>query len=453
MVYTQSGTIPNNRDLVNSARLGKGSPYTTHSCCIEKDGKRWLMRNNDQRRLARVNCTQLNADSIPANLLVANDQYFDIQVTGAPVHTLEWIVLHTVVTNTDAAIDGIPMLPFWFFNRVECMANGGFADDIIYPIQWYLDFLGTLTPEQKTMLSWAMGMEAKNSASLTAASTEWTIYDEYTNALSPLESKNYYIPFNNNFLVQANAWLKSKSVNPKFRFYCSVNPVCSDTNAPNPIPASMLLMTSAEFIVGGIIFNPDIAERINKYYMSGVTLSRVMLHERQIFDLTSWSPGVESSDQSLTGFNGEFSAMWFYVSRGEASREQLYASNRTATAATVGWLPLQRVSLKDSSGNPVMFLNMGAELLKNVFPAKQYPHLMLGAYKDIFYFPFSMCGAQEDKDGIASGGIQFDAKFQLQITPQAYTVGATTSWKNTVCAKRIGLLCLTDKGEFKITKL
>jgi hypothetical protein len=451
MVYTQDGTIASQRDLINTARGQNQAPYCPHGQCFEYDNKRWLMRNNDHRRLARVNCTQLNTDSMPGNYLQVNDTYFDIQITGAPVHTLENLVLHLTVVNQSATLAVVALLPFWFFNRIECMANGGFTDDTIYPFSWYQHFVTTNSLEKKTNMSPSVWMQTGSFADQGAATTAKALYDESTQSIATGATRQYYIPFDCNFLVQSNAWLKSKSVNPRFRFYGSSNPQQSTSPA---LATNVMLLNGAELIVCGIIYMPTLADKINTYYQSGNTLTRICLHERQIFDLSSWSPGVETSDQSLTAFNGEYAGMWIYFSRAQASREQLYASQTTATPTTVGWLPITDLSLKDSSGNPVMFLKMGAELLQNIFPAAQYPESAMQAYKALYYFPFTRSGSSADVYGLSGGGIRFDAKFQLQATPAAYTTSlADVAWKQTIHAQRFGILCLTDQGEFKITKL
>ena len=452
MVYTQDGTIQSQRDIINTARGQNQAPYCPHGQCFEYDNKRWLMRNNDHRRLARVNCTQLNTDSMPGNYLQVNDTYFDIQITGAPVHTLENLVLHLSVVNQSNAFSAITMLPFWFFNRIECMANGGFTDDTIYPFSWYQHFVTTNSFEKKTNMSPAIWMQTGSPANLgTSVPFDRALYDE-TNIIIPTgDTRHYYIPFDCNFLVQSNAWLKSKSVNPRFRFYGSLNPQTVDSPAVN---FNILLLNGAELIVSGIIYMPVLADKINTYYQSGQTLTRICLHERQIFDLSSWNAGVETADQSLTAFNGEYAGMWFYYSRAQAAREQLYASQRTATPTTIGWLPITNVSLKDSSGNPVMFLKMGSQLLQNIFPAAQYPESMIQAFKDLYYFPFTRSGSAADVYGLSGGGIRFDAKFQLQSTPAPYvSTVADVAWKQTIHAQRFGILCLTDSGEFKVTKL
>lgn len=450
MVYTQDGTIASQRDLINTARGKNQASYAPHGQCFEYGDKRWLMRNNDHRRLARVNCTQLNTDSMPANYLQINDAYFDIQITGAPVHTLENIILHLSVINTAPLLAAIPMLPFYWFNRVECMSNGGFTDDTIYPFSWYQHFITVNGLEKKTNMSPALWMQTGSFVDVSAGYGAKTLYDESAITLAAGATRQYYIPFDCNFLVQCNTWLKSKSVNPKFRFYGALNPQCSDSPA---VATNALLVNGAEFIVCGIVYMPTLADKINMYYSSGQTLSRVCLHERQIFDISSYTPGVETSDQSLTAFNGEYAGMWFYVSRAEASREQLYASQRTATNNTIGWLPISNVSLKDSSGNPVMFLKMGSQLLQNIFQAAQYPDSAVQTYKDLYYFPFSRSGVAADMYGLSGGGIRFDAKFQLQVTAGTYTAGVTTAWKEAIYAQRYGILCLTEYGEFKVTKL
>lgn len=451
MVYTQDGTIASQRDLINTARGSNQASYAPHGQCFDYDGKRWLMRNNDHRRLARVNCTQLNTDSMPGNYLKINDAYFDIQITGAPVHTLENLILHLSVVNTDVADLCTPMLPFWFFNRVECMANGGFTDDTIYPFSWYQHFITTNGLERKTNMSPALFMQTGGFVDTSNANFLKALYDETSIEMVPGESRQYYIPFNCNFLVQSNAWLKSKSVNPRFRFYGALNPQCSDSDA---VANNALLLNGAEMIVCGIIYMPTVADKINSYYSSGQTLTRVTLHERQIFDLSSWSDGVETSDQSLTAFNGEYAGMWIYFSRGWATREQLYNSMRTATSTNNGWLPIQNISLKDSSGNPVMFLKMGSELLRYIFTAEQYPESGVQAYKALYYYPFSRSGKSADCYGLSGGGMRFDAKFQLQATPSFYvSTVADVSWKQTIHAQRYGILCLTEYGEFKVTKL
>lgn len=454
MVYVQDGTIENPRDAINTIRQGQGASYCSHPCTIDRGGQRWLMRNDDHRRLARVNSTQLSAESMPGNYLQISDVYFDIQITGAPVHTLKNLILHVSVIN-QAAVTVKPLVPFYFFNRVECQANGGFTDDTIYPWTWYQHFVTTTSFARKTTMSPTLFMSTGSPEDTSVvARTLWNMYDEIGSAMAIGATRQYYIPFDCNFLVQSVAWLKSKSVNPRFRFYGSLNPICSDSvTDPDDMPATSLLINGAEFIVSGIVYTPTLADKLNNHYKSGHTISRVLCHERQIFDLSSYVPGSETSDQSLTALSGEYAGLWFFVQRAEASREQLYGSNRTYTAATQGFLPIDYVSLKDSSGNPVQYLKMPSELHRYHMMSRQYPDSMLSTFKEVYYFPFSGSGALADTQGISTGGLLLDAKFQFQITAGTYTAGATVAYKQVFHAQRFAIICLTSEGKFTITKL
>lgn len=457
MVYTAPGTALARQayDRIHKL-LGKcQAPYANHTVAIDKGGVKWLMKSNHHRRLCRFNCTQLGTDSLPSGYLQVNDVYFDIRITGAPVDTLLKLILHITVTNTNSGTsptDVIPLLPFFFFNRVEIQANGSFTDDTIYPLQWYYDYINTRNTEQKTNQATAIGMDTIGFQSTSSARTTWTTYDEADIAIVAGTQKQYFIPFDINFFCQAGTFLSCKSVDPRFRFYGALNPICSD-NAAADLAGTPLLLNGAEMIVEGILFQSVVREKLVKWYSGGWTLSRVTIHERQILDAKSVSQNSETSDQSLTAFNGEYAGMWITFIRGDATLEQLYGSNRTWTAATQGFLPLTYISLKDSSGNPVNYLKMPSDLFRYEFPCCQFEDNAVYAFKEIYFYPFAKKCSIALKDGISTGGLMLDANFQLQLFTGTWSAGTTTSYSIYMNAIRYAILNLTLDGTFSINKL
>jgi hypothetical protein len=431
-----------------------GGYYAQHIPVATRD-RNILMTPDDSRRDVRQNTNQMQVQTLNQSWSLQPDTFFDAKLTGAPVHTLQDWYLHITYQNTSA--NGIiPMLPWWFFNRWEVMANGSSNDDTIYPqqmLQSYLMWLDTDTERMNRAPT--VGMDDSSSAGTVGALGILGLgqYDEADVEVPAGTTKEYYIPLLC-FLTQCNLWLPTKGVDPIVRCYGNVNAICSDNDAGD-LAAGVVnwSLSQAEMYVTGIVYAAPLMQKLNKYYQSTELVCRVLTHERASQSISSLTPGEPTADFSMNSIAGEYLMLWCVIMRGNATREQLYSSNRTYTAATQGWMPMDQISLTDSSGNPVNFLNMKVDFHRLAQGSTFFPHTCYFGYKNICPYVFGVKPLMTFKTGRSSGGLALDGSFKLNVIPRPYTAGSTTSWSLTVYGTRYGLLTLTHKGALHLQKL
>lgn len=453
MVYTQAGTNRNGHRDPSS--IGCRAPnHLIHNSIRSNGAVRFAMRAGDSRLQIRENFINLGPDSLPPGGLTQSDVFFDIRLTGAGVHTLTEMVLQMTVRNQNAPGGNgvIPLLPEYFFNRIELQSNGAFTDDTIYPMQMYLRrCFAHLPANLKIMSSEWTGMEASNSFSRSDPRTTWNCYDEDGIAIPAGASKDYFLPLYN-FLSTTSLFLPSKQQDPRLRFYLAANPIRSDNNAAD-LAGTPLLLQGAVLILKGIIYENEILLGLADHYTSITTIMPTVVHERQVIDIKNATTGVELSDLQLTSLNGEYVGFFMFLMRGNATREELYSSNNTYTPATESWLPIRNVSLKDSSGNPIGFNNIPGGFLKGTATAHSFPECFMPALKNVYFFPFAKNLMASMVEGLPSGGMYFDSNFTISVTPDVITPNpATLNFQLWIFGIRKAQLIMSESGLFTVKK-
>jgi hypothetical protein len=413
------------------------------------------MTPDDSRRDVRQNTNQMQVQTLNTSWSIQADTFFDAKLTGAPVHTLQDWYLHMTWQNTSVN-DIIPMLPFWFFNRWEVMANGSSNDDTIYPQQMLIDYLMWLETDTERMNRGpTVGMDDSSSPGTASVAGINGIgqYDESPAAVPAGTTKEYYIPLIC-FLTQCNLWLPTKGVDPIVRCYGNVNAICSDNEAADltASPPNWSL-SQCEMYVTGIVYAAPLMQRLNAYYQRTELVVRVLTHERATQSISALTPGEPTADFSMNAIAGEYMMLAAVVLRGNASREQFYSSNRTYAAATQGWMPVDQISLTDSSGNPVNFLNMKTDFHRLAQGSTFFTHTCYWGYKNIVPYVFGVKPLTTFRTGRSTGGLALDGNFKLNVIPRPYTAGTTTNWSLTVYGMRYALLTLTHRGALHLQKL
>lgn len=456
MVYTQAGTERRTPQRDPSG-IGVGTPNHLIHNSVRTNGQtglRFAMRQGDSRLEIRVNFINIGPDSLPPGALQQNDVFADIRLTGAGVHTLDGITIKLTVRNQNAAggRDVIPLLPYWFFNRVELQANGSFTDDTIYPTQMYLRHTHAhMFDDVKALESEWIGMEAATSFTRSDPRTLWNCYDEDGIAIPAASSKDYFIPLHN-FLTTTSLFMPTKQQDPRVRFYFAANPIRSD-NDPADLAGTPIRLEGMLAILRGIIYENEILLNLSAYYSSISIVMPTIVHERQVIDIKTASTGVEISDQGLTSLNGEYVGFFVWLQRGNATREQLYSSNNTWTLPTQAWLPLDNISLKDSSGNPIGFNAIPGGYIKGTLMKEAFPQCSMSAMKDVYFFPFAKNLIASLADGLPSGGMYFDSNFTMSVTPGPIAANpATLNFQLWVFGFRKAQFIMSDSGLFTVKK-
>lgn len=452
MVYTQAGT---KRNVQDPGALGVPAPnHLVHNSVRSTGQFRFAMRPGDSRLQIRENFINLGPDSLPPGGLAQDDVFFDFRLTGSGVHTLTEAVLQMTVKNTNPAAGRgvIPLLPYWFLNRLEIQSNGSFTDDTIYPPQMYLRHCHAHMPAKlKSLESEWLGMQAQSSFSRSDPRTLWNCWDEDGIPIPANSSKEYFLPLYN-FITTTSLFLPSKQQDPRFRFYLARNPIRSD-NDPLDLNGTPLLLQGVLLILKGIIYANEVLLSLADHYSSITTFMPTITHERQVIDIKSAAENVEISDQSLTSLNGEYVGMFIWFQRGNASREGLYASNTTYTAASEAWLPIKSFSIKDSSGNPIGFNNIPGGFIKGTATALAFPDCDMSAMKNIYFIPFAKNLTSSLVEGLPSGGLAFDSNFTLSIVPGPITPNVLTqNFQIWVFGLRKANFIVSDSGLFTIKK-
>lgn len=424
---------------------------------VGSHGQSYTIRPSDCRRNVRITVQNASVKNFDATAFgTVADNMFDLQITGAPVHTMIDCYLHFFVQNTTALLGRTitPMLPHAFFSRQEVMANGAFTDDTIYKEQAYQDYFRWLaSDEERQARAMSVWMETKSRPQNdTFTPTVETMFDEAATGIAPQERREYFYPVINFFTI-ISPWLCTKLVDPTFRFYGAVNPILSTNNALD-IATPMLRFQQMEIVYFGLLFESAIRQKINEIMLSDKHYTRCLVHDRMQQTIQSTAQNEYITDIQLTVLSGEYAGMTVYVDRNNCPVEaSAYGCNRTWTATTGSPLELGNITFNDSSGYP-QFYN---DFVANVFRYAIEPSLL--TYPSVCsvkpYYPFYFCTnpTKTLQTGMSSGGLAMDGSFILKIQVKPYTVGATTAVKVSILANRYAILSWLTDGSFIVTKL
>lgn len=424
---------------------------------VGSHGQSYTIRPSDVRRNVRVtiqNQSVKNFDS--AAFGVQSDNMFDVEMTGAPVHTLIDLYLHFRLFNTLASGGNNikPMAPFAFFARQEVMANGSFADDTIYSEQAYHDYFYWLSGDtERAHRARSLLMETKDRPQNdTNTRTVETMFDEAATGIEPQESQEYFYPLIN-FMTTSSLWLPTKLVDPKIRLYSRQNPIVS-TNDVADLATAQLRFQGMEVIYFGLLYDPTIRMKISEVMRSCTHYTRTLVHDRLQTTINSIATGTYLSDIQLTPFMGEYAKLLFYFTRNDATIEgQIYGCNRSWTTTRGSPLDIGVMTFNDSSGYAVFYNDFPTDALRYCVEGSlnKYP----GVYGVKPYVPIYFCSdpTLTMQSGISSGGMAMDGNFIIKAQLKPFTAGATTSVTATVLGSRYAILQCESNGSYVLLKL
>jgi hypothetical protein len=364
--------------------------------------------------------------------------------------------LHFFLANPQAigGLDIVPMAPHTFFSRQEVMANGAFTDDTIYSEQMYYDYFNWLISDaERSSRARSMGMETKDRPQNdTNTRTVETMFDEAVAAITPQTRREYFYPVIN-FFTQCTPWLCTKLVDPKFRFFGTVNPIMSN-NPALALATPILRFQQMEVIYFGLLFEAGIREKINSIMRSDVHYTRCLVHDRMQTNIQSTASGSYLSDIQLTVFMGEYAELRVYLNRNDSPIEGLlYGCNRTWTATTGSPLELGNITFNDSSGYPIFYNDFPSNIFRLCVEPSILRYPSVNSVKPVYPFYLAADPTTTLQTGKSSGGMAMDGNFILKIQARPYTVGATTSVQVNIHGMRYAILQWRPNGSFVVTKL
>lgn len=473
MVHAGSARHPD-KDFTRWPRGPARSQHLPHGRLQVEGGNTVLSMLNDSAVYvrARVNHIQYGPDSLPSGIFVNTDSFWDIRITGSGVDTLTDITMRMEITNNAPTyVAGtsditlfqlVPRLPQDFLNRIEIQPNGGTTEDTIYFDQALFDLWWRLSPEKKASMGLAFGMNTSgpNETDPAARSNQRT-YDEDGLGINPGESKEFFFPVHS-MLTQSRMFLPSKSQDPRIRCYAAAQPVCTDSSA-----FCSMQVNGVDCIISGLLYEDSVRAAMKQHYQSIPSVSRVLVHERQNLDVGSASPNVPLTDLSLTVFNGAYPFMNVTMVNNSAVGEFRYDSGRNKkddpadalSTDPVGtnedcWIPLERITLTDSNGNPIWYNLIPGKFLKHIVAGYQFDESYIHGEKNVYPLIFSTDAMETLETGANHGGIVMDSNFQLQVIPGrdfVPVVGRTYGLR--INAWRYALMTMDTQGKFSVTKL
>jgi hypothetical protein len=416
---------------------------------------------------------------LPPGIFSRSDAFFDVRLTGAPVHHLSSVEFRMSITNTPPATYDptpvgaggagddpadfmlVPQHPAYLVNRIEIQPNGSETDDTIHNYQLFQDMSLRMSAEEKAVMGFARGISTSGpQPHIRDNFTNQSSYDEDGYGIAPGETRDYYLPVKS-MLDQSRMFLPGKSQDPRIRLYMPANPVCSDS-------ADGVTMTlgGVDCIVSGNIYEDSVLADLRNHYRSIPTISRVLVHETQSQDIKSAQVGIPVSDVSLTVFNGAYPMFVLTLERTPAALEYEYDSNRTkigyndvpAAGDPYGnernnWIPIAALTLTDSNGNPVWYNNIPGRYLKNIAGAKQFPNSFVLGEKNMYPLVFSTQIEDTVDTGANYGGIAMDTNFQLKVVPGQFKAVPDETVTLRINALRYALFTMSPEGKLKVTKL
>lgn len=420
---------------------------------------------------SRVNFVQYGPDSLPPGIFNQPDAFYDFRITGAGVHTLTGITQRLVISNDSPDfVDGVsdealfqlvPLLPAYWMSRIEIQPDGATTEDTIYSQQLAEDLWLTIPQNMKSNAGNLIGMnQGSSQPKVTGVRSNQDRLDEDGNGIGPNTSREYFLPMRS-MLTQAQIFLPAASQNPRIRSYMAQQPVCSDSSED-----AKMVLQGADCYVSGILYEGDILLAMQAHYQQIPTTSRVLVHERQTLDVKTLTAFEPAAEQSLTVFNGSYWGFNMSILRTGLQNEELYDSGRTKLDGTAvdadappnasrrAWIPISRLTLTDSNGNPTFFNNISADFLAKLVCAEQFPETIVYGEKNLYTVPFGHDGCATFETGENTGGMKLDSNFQLQIVPAEFTSGgAGESYRLILNAYRYALLTMAPNGTFSVNKL
>lgn len=424
-----------------------------------------MLSSSTQYKRARWNHIQYGPESMPTTSFNTSDSFFDIKLSGAGVDTFCHFALQMSVTNIAPAgattSDGVakPVLPPYFFNRIEIQPNGGETEDTLYQEDVLYDWYELYNDTDKACIGRAIGMN-------TASPSKWqkntysnmATFDEDGQTLTSGESREFIIPIHS-MLTQAKLFLPAKSQDPRYRFYIANDVLCSDSDTAN---GAELVIAQVQGIVTGILYEDDIRLDMTRHYRNIKTISRVTVRERQLESINSITPFAISTNQTLTVFNGHFSMFYIRLEKGNLADDaegqydsfrRLVDGNPDDVANYTGnFIPLARITLTDNDGNPVFYNNFNANFTRWVMPTLTGCDSSFTYQKNIYPITFTMDLKGNIESGKNAGGIYLNTEYTLRVVPGNFTPTAETDYVLRVNARRYALL-ICDKGRYDVKKL
>lgn len=446
--------VPSRTKPHGTAKKGK---YDKHgeAASLSGAGKTTVLDGTGEEKLQRANWNRYPSETLPTNFLTVPNQV-DIKITSAPVDYIDELLFEFVISNPDTSNDMILVHPAYWLSRFEVMLNGGTPDEQMYDDNIYLDSMINVTDECRARdyalnynpityrgsnvaaTSGGTGFAGSGSGAGLESRFDFRNYDEpyagttNQNYVIPAgATKLFYVKFNN-LISRAKPLLSALSVQPRFRFYSGQQTLLT------PFQTTVLqpVLQSLSILYYGVLFSPAIQSTLVTQYRNRVSTTKYCAHERQILNLSSVLPNVETSDQILTALNGKFAGL-IVVARthgvvGSDKYSRAYLSSQVAAAGPpvhptppyteyfnsnggATWKEAINVTLNDSNGNPIGYVKTLGSYLRGTIWNRHFKSTLQNE-KSCFLFPFAMNCGEMFEHGKNSGSLMLDGAYTLRMT-------------------------------------
>lgn len=372
-----------------------------------------LLNGTGHVKEQRMNWNKYPSETLPPSFFSTSNQV-DVKITSAPVDYIDDFYFEITISNPNAANDMILVHPAYWFNRIECLLNGGQSEDQRFDDQLYLDYVLNLTDEQR--MRGALGSNYNYDYTRLAHRYRNHSYDAPKDAnfsIPAASSKTFRIRYKS-IWHDARPFLPATMVETRFRIYSGQSQL-QDPNSPafGLLPPQILSLNALFY---GPQFSSRVRESLTNAYRSRVSSSPCIAWERQILGMPNLNSGVETTDQVLTSLNGKFAALGAFLRPVGTVGVARYSDFDAGLANGASWKYFQNVTLNDSNGNPIGYTRTeGNFLYFNVFP-----HLVESAFtfeKNFCVIPFCSNLKAFMLRGIDSGSMMLDGSFTFRFTP------------------------------------
>lgn len=369
----------------------------------------------------RMNWNRYPSETIP-NQFFSTANQVDVKITAAPVDYADKFWFEFTIANSNN-VAMIMVHPAYWFSRIECLLNGGQADDQRFDDQAYLDYVLNVTDQERSRM--ALGQMYDYSYDRNANRYDNHSYDAPKDA-------NFQIPANSQkvFMIpyktvwhESRPFLPAVAVETRFRLYTGQAQLQDPTSPAYGLNPPEMSSISSYFY--GPIFETSIRNALTARYKSRTSSTHIMVWERQIIGTPGLNPNVETTDQILTSINGKYAGLGLFLRPIGTTGIGRYSDIDYGDANGATWKRLLNLTLNDSNGNPIGYTRTeGDKLLFNFFPL--ITDSAFTFEKNFYLWNFSKniknfvcCG----RDG---GSMTLDGSWTLRFTPIVDPVDAAS---------------------------
>ena len=302
---------------------------------------------------------------------------FDLQ--SDTVHIPEFYLLALRTQESGGSNTVSPLVGPYMIDRMELRAAGTLST--IVPFQLYCEYLLDNDTEWQTTMEDNINISAST-------------FDANVN-IAPSASQTFYLPFT--FFTCNSVFMPAVLTKLQIWVYLSQNPW--ETGGGS------LSIQDSSLITYGKTYSSKIRDALLARHRSIDHVCK-SVDRRDASDTIGVLTSNVATQKQLSTFTGTFSNLRFAIRESSAVRGNL-----------INYQPISTLDILDSSGTPLNYSQVDAELLKSVFKAeKNYPSLS-STQKAIYDYPLSCNPFETETEGKHTGGMVLNGRYQVKLTP------------------------------------